>query len=381
MVSVQRTFGLESAGIQREDYPVTAKVLLATLLVACAYDARYEDCAIRCSTDTGCPSDLTCGSEGLCRSPGAAETCTTVLETFPSCIGLAPTCGPNADEDCCATAIPIPGGTFFRSYDVAGDGMYSSMTFPATVSPFILDKYEVTVGRFRKFVEAGGGTQMNSPAAGKGARFLNGTPSQGGWDASWNAKLSADTSALVTAIKCRVNRQSWTDASSANEELPINCVTWYEAFAFCAWDGGFLPTEAEWNFAAAGGPEQRAYPWSDPASMLNIDCSFANYQAGGYCVNAPTGGVDRVGHASPKGNGKYGQTDLSGNVAEWTLDWYQNPYMSPCNDCADLTPASYKIFRGGGFYENASQLRGAYRNVIEPEGRFDTLGIRCARAL
>ncbi len=49
--------------------------------------------------------------------------------------------------------------------------------------------------------------------------------------------------------------------AGSNENQPINCVTWYEAFAFCISDGGYLPTAAEWNYAAAGGSDQRAYPF------------------------------------------------------------------------------------------------------------------------
>src|SRR5690606_14529407 len=88
---------------------------------------------------------------------------------FSSCTGLAPTCGPNANEDCCAAAM-VPGGTFFRGYDVATDGKHDDQSAPATISSFVLDKYEVTVGRFRAFLAAGYGTQANAPAEGAGAR-------------------------------------------------------------------------------------------------------------------------------------------------------------------------------------------------------------------
>jgi formylglycine-generating enzyme required for sulfatase activity len=55
----------------------------------------------------------------------------------------------------------------------------------------------------------------------------------------------------MAALKCQMV-PSWTDTAGANEALPMNCLTWYAAFAFCVWDGGFLPTEAEWNYAATG---------------------------------------------------------------------------------------------------------------------------------
>lgn len=300
-----------------------------------------------------------------------------------SCTGLAPICGPNGASPCCSSPL-VPGGMFYRSYDVSGDGMYPTMDAPATVSDFRLDTYEVTVGRFRQFVQAGQGTQASPPLVGAGARTLNGIASQAGWDSAWNTGLTANTTALVAAVKCNATYQSWTDTSGANDALPMNCITWYEAFAFCAWDGGFLPTEAEWNYATAGGSEQRAYPWSSPPESLGIDCSRANYFAnsppGTYCVNGTTGGVNRVGSESPAGDGKYGQADLGGNVWEWTLDWYNATYPTPCNDCANLTAASGRVFRGAAFNDGASSLRGAGRPGASPGFRSSGGGVRCARA-
>jgi len=362
--------------------PAKPLLLLAMLLGACTYDTHFEDCTVRCTTDMECPEGLACEVEGYCRAPGAAGTCTAVLETPPSCAGLAATCGSNADEDCCSTATPIPGGTFFRSYDLAADGMYPSMGYPATVSPFVLDRFEVTVGRFRKFVEAGRGTRANPPPASAGARFLNGAAAQGGWNSAWDGSLAADSSALVAAVKCDASFQTWTDTPGGTEEMPINCVTWYEAFAFCEWDGGFSPTEAEWNFAAAGGDEQRAYPWSNPAGSTTIDCSYANYRSdiptGAYCVNGTIGGVNTVGSTSPKGDGRWGQVGFAGNVWEWVLD-HQNTYETPCTDCAQLASSASRVYRGGGFDAWGSLQRTNYRLGRVPSFRHPALGVRCAR--
>jgi formylglycine-generating enzyme required for sulfatase activity len=63
--------------------------------------------------------------------------------------------------------------------------------YPATVSTFGLDKYEITVGRFRQFVDAGHGTRAQPPASGAGGRTLNGMANQGGWEPAWNANLEA----------------------------------------------------------------------------------------------------------------------------------------------------------------------------------------------
>ena len=105
----------------------------------------------------------------------------------------------------------------------------------------------------------------------------------------------------------------------------MNCIDWYDAFAFCAWDGGRLAMEAEWNYAAAGGSLQQPYPWG--AAML--DTMHAVYEctgdgsAAGQCWETD---ILNVGSKSPTGDGKWGQADLAGGVWEWNLDWYASPY-------------------------------------------------------
>jgi formylglycine-generating enzyme required for sulfatase activity len=259
----------------------------------------------------------------------------------------------------------VLGGTFDRSYD---DVDFTDPNYPATVADFYLDKYEITVGRFRQFVNAGMGTQASPPAAGVG----EGIPGSG-WDSTWNTKLAANTASLTTNLKCLAGDQTWTDGAGSNESKPVNCLDWYTAFAFCAWDGGRLATESEWNYAASGGSEQRYYPWSSPPTSTTIDDSYAIYNCNGLCIPL------NVGSKSPTGDGKWGQSDLAGNVWEWTLDWYASPYPTPCSNCADLTTASYRAVRGGDFGYSASNLRSAYRGSSDPGFNYVFIGARCAR--
>src|SRR6185369_7828876 len=113
----------------------------------------------------------------------------------PSCVGATPICGSSNHQDCCHRAT-VSGGPFLRSYDGVGftDGRYA-----ATVSTFELDTFEVTVGRFRAFVQAGFGTQANPPAAGSGA--VNGTANSG-WSPGDNSNLEANGAALTAGLKC-----------------------------------------------------------------------------------------------------------------------------------------------------------------------------------
>lgn len=352
------------------------------LLSAC-YEPTYD--RLRCDTNGDCPGGFSCSagvcvrpgvsaSPGVDASPGADASIDALLP--PSCMTLARTCGAGSDDSCC-TSLEVGGGTYYRSYDFVGAPDPSLI---ATVGAFRLDKYEVTVGRFRAFVAAGMGTQSSPPPpdAGSHAKIAG-----SGWNPAWNTSLSTSMPEFMSRLKCDTTTQTWTDIPWLNENRPINCITWFEAMAFCIWDGGYLPTNAEWNYAAAGGDEQRAYPWSIPEDSLVLDGSRASYSDGTSCVGDGMPGctvADLVPVGSkPAGDGRWGQSDLAGNVDEWTLDW-DGPLSGPCVDCANLTPASSRVIRGGAFNSGEVQMRASSRGGALPDGRYPEFGVRCARS-
>jgi formylglycine-generating enzyme required for sulfatase activity len=280
-------------------------------------------------------------------------------------------CGPRGDESCCASPL-VDGGTFYRSYDGVS---YTSMMDPATVSPFRLDRFEVTVGRFRQFVDRVVAGWVPPAGSGTHAYLNRGSGLNGaeqGWQKAWDANLSTTPAAWDTNLVTTCpTAPTWTGSA----DLPINCITWYEAYAFCIWDDGFLPSEAEWNFAAAGGDDQRVYPWTTAPMSTAIACTDANYQ------NVPTCGTSpwKGGTASPAGDGRWGQADLAGNVREWVLD-SSAAYIDPCNDCAFIAPNSLLVTRGGSFADPAMFVLGAYRTEDSPVYRDSGIGVRCGRA-
>jgi sulfatase modifying factor 1 len=336
-------------------------------------------CGTECVDTNTDPNN--CGGCGSTCSGGCASgECIVYGPEGPSCAG-----GLYCSSEGCCTSIVLPGGSYSmgRSTETCTNctagcprGMDSCSLdeepeHPATVSRFALDKYEVTVGRFRRFVDAGAGTQANPPEEGAGAHPLI---SGSGWDSAWNTNLPADQAGLLNSITCSASDDTWTPTAGPNETYPMNCVNWYEAFAFCIWDGGRLPTEAEWEYAAAGGDENRVFPWGNdvadplPANYLMTE-GYPFFDVGSY----------------PDGNGRWGHADLAGSMWEWVLDWYASDYYttteSGCSDCANLFAASDRVYRGGAWAGGAAYLRAASRAYFtDSPGRLRGLGWRCARS-
>ena len=296
-------------------------------------------------------------ADGDSGGPGSAGSGVVLLNVAPpSCQSLAATCGPAGSSNCCAASL-VPSGKYNRS---------NLPSAPATLREFGLDLYEISVGRFRNFVPDYSQTML---AAGAGNNPNN--PTDPGWNVAWNSKLPATPAALVTVVQCA--NGTYTAKPATNEGKPMVCLSWYEAFAFCAWDGGRLVTEAEWNYAAAGGDEARTYPWGNTAP----DDNHAVFCPGSCGV------LQGVGAKAPTGNGKWGQIDLVGNAWEWNLDVYLAPYpQASCQNCATTTASanSLRVFRGGSAGNPASVLLSATRNSRDPTDHNGFIGARCARA-
>ena len=232
----------------------------------------------------------------------------------PSCEGLTTQC---AGESCC-TKIAVPGGpmqlgrgeTGNDACPASGEVACSGWELPehdVTVDGFVLDKYPGHRGALPPVRRRVGQRELASRApATAPIPSIDGS----GWDASWSDLLPG---ALTDGLFCQSWTQ-WSDEPGNKEDFPIGCVNWYHAQAFCIWDGGRLPTEAEFEFAAAGGDEDRLYPWGG-ATPDETRAVF-------YSANFVTASVG----TTPDGAGRWGHQDLAGNLAEWSFDCYAEDF-------------------------------------------------------
>jgi formylglycine-generating enzyme required for sulfatase activity len=364
---------------------------------------------------SGSAGSLASGSGNDSGATGGGPSKAGGSSTVPSCraAGAALTnCG-TGGEDCCAS-LSVPGGTYYRTYDtvnsvdgglvhpadgLAADGGPSAEADPATVSGFRLDKYLVTVGRFRQFVAAWNGGVGYVPPAGAGKHtHLNGGSglyaTTGGYELGWVAADDSNIAPTDANLACADPFSTWTSTAGSHENLPISCVTWAEAYAFCIWDGGFLPSEAEWEYAAAGGNEQREFPWGSTDPGTESQYAIYGYWTGkptsvGACYYPSAGPCTGVMNIAPvgtatRGAGRWGQLDLAGEMEEWNLDWAElSPdYANPCTDCTVVggpaTDLLGRVVRGGDFEsDDVFMVPSRAYNVI-PTNRAYWVGFRCA---
>ena len=244
------------------------------------------------------------------------------------------------------------------------DGMSSeSPVHEVTVKSLWMDRHEVTVAEFAKFVSA---TGYKTDAE----KF--------GWSGAFNLK---------TGEWKRTKGANWQHpdgpGSEAASNEPVCQVSWNDAAAYAKWAGKRLPTEAEWEYAARGGLEQKKYSWGD--ELRPAGKPVANWWQGNF-PDRNTGEDGFVGRApveSFPANG-YGLYDVTGNVWEWCADWYADDYYlkSARDDPRGPDDGKERVIRGGSWMcaENfCNNYRVAARSQATPDSGLNNLGFRCVR--
>jgi formylglycine-generating enzyme required for sulfatase activity len=232
-----------------------------------------------------------------------------------------------------------------------------------------VDKYEVNVGRFRQFWRA------NMPQPSLPVRY------PGGHTIVVGAPSEPTSGSVDPAC-------DWT-TPGALVANPMNCVDWNTAQAFCVWDGGRLPTEAEWEFIArwntsTGLPADRTYPWgeTDPPGTTAGGCTFAQWNGCPGLNMVPT----RTSGASMNIMQAVPPFDLAGDVREWTADAYEDFGGDCWNGSTLVDPlctasVDARVTRGGWYGStDPRELRTSSRSsdpasVHPPAG----VGFRCVR--
>jgi sulfatase modifying factor 1 len=223
-----------------------------------------------------------------------------------------------------APLILIPAGPFFMGSETGQDD--ERPIHRIELDAFYIDKYEVTVSRYARFLRA----------------------------------QSPDRPFL------------WKQATEgAQGQKPVIGVDWFDAKEYCEWVGRRLPSEAEWEKAARG-DDQRTYPWGNE-SPTRAHANAGQHTWSGYDT------LETVGsHA--RGDSPYGVADLAGNVWEWIADWYDQTYYaaSPAKNPRGPKAGPLRALRGGAWNNDAAVIRATNRAAYAPSARRNDVGFRCA---
>ncbi len=263
--------------------------------------------------------------------------------------------------------VELPGGEFLMGTDYpdgfAADGEGPIRT--VRIERFWMDETAITVEQFGQFVGASGYKT-------EAERY--------GWSFCFRSD-EAEQHAVGVPWWGKVDGADWRRAEASDH--PVTHVSWSDAAAYAEWAGKRLPTEAEWEFAARGGLEQKLYAWGDELTpggrhMANIwqgTFPTVNTAEDGYVFTAPA--------RSFPANG-YGLFNMSGNTWEWCADWFDPVWHATATRENPTGPPSgaARVMRGGSFLCHASycnRYRVAARTQNTPDTSAQNIGFRCVR--
>jgi formylglycine-generating enzyme required for sulfatase activity/predicted secreted protein len=267
--------------------------------------------------------------------------------------------------------VKIRGGTFEMG-DIDGSGSADERpVHTVTLRDFEMSKYETTNAQYAAY--------LNEALARGAVRVVWGTVYAS--DDGMLAHPYFDTASASSYSQIEYSQGRFSVRSRNGQSMsdhPVVQVSWYGAKAFCDYYGCRLPTEAEWEYAARGGPDSpyARYPWGGNT----LDCSKANCNAITYCN--PLGLVtypytSPVGYYGPQG--AYGLCDMCGNVWEFCADWYGATYysFSPAGNPSGPFTGKWRVVRGGSWDEG--EYRVSARSWHTPTDRTWDGGFRVCR--
>ncbi len=242
------------------------------------------------------------------------------------------------DRERLSQMVHVPEGKFLMGSDVDEFNIEEMPQHEIYLSGFYIDKFEVTNALYWEFLNYLDETNDHSKCFVGEMRNKNHVPDK------------------------------WLeDSYYEHADWPVIKVDWYDAYAFAAWAGKRLPTEAEWEKAARG-TDGRRFPWGNVWDQNNC--------------NAGTKGALEVG-SHPGGDSVYGVSDFCGSIQEWCSDWHHAMYYhdSPNRDPkGPLDSTNLRVMRGSSlFANNVYQARVTVRWYDEPHRRNRSVGFRCAK--
>jgi len=313
---------------------------------------------------------VTGGNRGIGLCAGAAALLAASSLGCNAILGIEGGLPGGADVPAGMVAIDAAGAGF--SFSLDGSIVHAKLTHG-----FAVDRDEVTVGRFKAWLDAG----REPPCGGAACSLDPGGPYEQAmtWNPAWNDQ-AVDATSFGPASGCTSPvPYGATTFNRSDDALPMTCVSWLQANAFCAFEGKRLPTETEWEFVATGHGDGRAYPFAWKGEPLSCDLVTFLGSGDGCGFPVPTG-------TASKGASRDGIRDLAGSVFEWVWDAYAtfpDDSVDHAGPQASADPAEPKVRHGGAYISPADDVR------LTNDGRenyaaydfYSDAGFRCAKTL